>query len=590
MSEVSSHLILTSFVPRQVMLETATNAAAASNDGKYKEKKRRHENVAVMEVEGEGKKSKKKKSSKISNAVEDGSGSVELLAFDKQSGDDISRKGKEREELLRSIAAFLEGCGFAKTLSVFRKEAQIEVNSRGVSCMNLEELFDKYIESSKRYPVASIEGSKEKDAETKDKRRKIKQVSDSFAKENTEKNHWDATLGSEENTDSGKLLSVKKEKKHKAIIGKNMGEVVCLEEIVVEKIEELKDLTINPNVETGNFEKDKGVKKKKEAKQFLEQFELGDNQKVIVKKPNDEGAYASTKLQESVNVNNLVNDLSGNVDESRKDKKKNKKKKLEKSTSDSLHTINSEKLVEETSDIQGKHDNDGLQKFDLRKDSIAISKEDTTDVETTTNKTTNKKRKRPSSNETAIQVENIAAASKSKHTKPEVAIEEKETWDHKVLTCSESSPCNWESKEPSEALCSVVLDKHKGNPTLQDPKKQLSGHELTNGSIGKHQNERSIKPKSMKNDKHSSEPKVVNAFQRVKVEEVQYADERMQDNSYWALDDSGSGYGAKAQEVLGQVRGRDFRHEKTKKKRGTYRGGQIDLQSHSIKFNYSDEE
>jgi hypothetical protein len=35
---------------------------------------------------------------------------------------------------------------------------------------------------------------------------------------------------------------------------------------------------------------------------------------------------------------------------------------------------------------------------------------------------------------------------------------------------------------------------------------------------------------------------------------------------------------------------RDFRHEKTKKKRGTYRGGQIDLQSHSVKFNYSDEE
>ncbi|KAI3754699.1 hypothetical protein L1987_54487 [Smallanthus sonchifolius] len=50
------------------------------------------------------------------------------------------------------------------------------------------------------------------------------------------------------------------------------------------------------------------------------------------------------------------------------------------------------------------------------------------------------------------------------------------------------------------------------------------------------------------------------------------------------------GYGAKAQEVLGQVRGRDFRHEKTKKKRGSYRGGLINQQSHSIKFNYSDEE
>jgi hypothetical protein len=35
---------------------------------------------------------------------------------------------------------------------------------------------------------------------------------------------------------------------------------------------------------------------------------------------------------------------------------------------------------------------------------------------------------------------------------------------------------------------------------------------------------------------------------------------------------------------------RDFRHDKTKKKRGTYRGGQIDLHSHSVKFNYSDDE
>ena len=38
------------------------------------------------------------------------------------------------------------------------------------------------------------------------------------------------------------------------------------------------------------------------------------------------------------------------------------------------------------------------------------------------------------------------------------------------------------------------------------------------------------------------------------------------------------------------VSSRDFRHEKTKKKRGSYRGGQIDLQTHSVKFNYSDDE
>jgi hypothetical protein len=35
---------------------------------------------------------------------------------------------------------------------------------------------------------------------------------------------------------------------------------------------------------------------------------------------------------------------------------------------------------------------------------------------------------------------------------------------------------------------------------------------------------------------------------------------------------------------------RDFKHEKTKKKRGTYRGGSIDPgQSHSIKFDSDDE-
>lgn len=88
----------------------------------------------------------------------------------------------------------------------------------------------------------------------------------------------------------------------------------------------------------------------------------------------------------------------------------------------------------------------------------------------------------------------------------------------------------------------------------------------------------------------SAEPKTVNAFQRVKIDEVEFADDKLQDNSYWAKGGAEVGYGAKAQEVLGQVRGRDFRHEKTKKKRGSYRGGQIDLQSHSVKFNYSDDE
>ncbi|KAK9078897.1 hypothetical protein SSX86_002956 [Deinandra increscens subsp. villosa] len=103
--------------------------------------------------------------------------------------------------------------------------------------------------------------------------------------------------------------------------------------------------------------------------------------------------------------------------------------------------------------------------------------------------------------------------------------------------------------------------------------------------------EKSESQKSVKKQRvGSAEPKTVNAFQRVKIDQVEFAHEKLQDNSYWAKDGADVGYGAKAQEVLGQVRGRDFRHEKTKKKRGSYRGGQIDLQSHSIKFDYSDGE
>ena len=38
-----------------------------------------------------------------------------------------------------------------------------------------------------------------------------------------------------------------------------------------------------------------------------------------------------------------------------------------------------------------------------------------------------------------------------------------------------------------------------------------------------------------------------------------------------------------------QVRGKDFRHEKTKKKRGSYRGGVIDHAVNSFKFDSDDE-
>ena len=61
--------------------------------------------------------------------------------------------------------------------------------------------------------------------------------------------------------------------------------------------------------------------------------------------------------------------------------------------------------------------------------------------------------------------------------------------------------------------------------------------------------------------------------------------EKLFDNSYETHSSlTGESYGGKAAEVLIKTQGKSFRHEKTKKKRGTYRGGQISMASNSIKF------
>ncbi|KAI8989778.1 SRP40, C-terminal domain-containing protein, partial [Trametes punicea] len=74
-------------------------------------------------------------------------------------------------------------------------------------------------------------------------------------------------------------------------------------------------------------------------------------------------------------------------------------------------------------------------------------------------------------------------------------------------------------------------------------------------------------------------------FQRVKPDEVKFADERLKDNRFEARGASASDYGARAARDLVVTRGAGFRKEKNKKKRGSYRGGEITMQSYSIKFN-----
>jgi len=78
-------------------------------------------------------------------------------------------------------------------------------------------------------------------------------------------------------------------------------------------------------------------------------------------------------------------------------------------------------------------------------------------------------------------------------------------------------------------------------------------------------------------------------FQRVDSGKTQFENSKLANNSYFSK--GGESWGARAQEDLGKVKGNRFRHEKTKKKRGSYRGGEISYAINSVPLcSDSDEE
>lgn len=147
-------------------------------------------------------------------------------------------------------------------------------------------------------------------------------------------------------------------------------------------------------------------------------------------------------------------------------------------------------------------------------------------------------------------------------------------------------------KEDTNLVNGISNEDHNNSMVSPEKNKETGAGEGAHdcNDVEKHESG-SAKTKKHKETPNSKKtPTGALAFQRVEIEKVSFSDPRLSDNSYWAKDGAEEGYGAKAQEVLGLVRGRDFRHEKTKKKRGSYRGGLIGLESHSIKFENSDED
>jgi len=95
--------------------------------------------------------------------------------------------------------------------------------------------------------------------------------------------------------------------------------------------------------------------------------------------------------------------------------------------------------------------------------------------------------------------------------------------------------------------------------------------------------------KSEENKKGKEGNAAAKPFKRVNDTEIlSTLDPELRDNSYYALKQRGESWGDRANQVLSSVKGKGFRHEKTKKKRGSYRGGSIDANKvNSIRFDWA---
>ncbi|KAK9268732.1 hypothetical protein L1049_000493 [Liquidambar formosana] len=564
----------------------------------------------------------------------------ERASTDKQA---FTLKPDPKTLLLHSVLQFLQRNGFSKTLKRFRSEAKLDENDSYKRCsLDLEEIYYKCLETcshastnsdSFKLQDSQTDGITKKGGDSNcvasvetvtEKKKKRSDQSDSNAVVNNQPEPADKfnnVKNSEERltndlvTESNMKFKKKKSKKSSDTISEGadpVGSVVLempaddiasepqldesnkkckskkkkknklVSETLVDNVEhhqleappgisedKSKDLVSFEGKSTTDYDVNNKTKDKKKKKDKATSDSLVDN--VLQCSAGDKQGEITTKfkdlecLRDSQVVNSALVNTCDILLEEKNVKSKGKKKKKDGMASESFPGGDSKELDQEKLRI------------DYEKDNFQTLEEHASSKE---NKGS-KKRKRFSSEEKDSQSIEKVAIEECKRRKTE-GLEESKTIDQlkKVnVSLGSDGHAGNEGKE--------VNGKVGFNDTQKISIKQL---DKANGNLERN-GEKSAVPKTLKEQRNGSvERKTVNAFQRVKVDEVEFVDEKLQDNSYWAKDGAEIGYGAKAQEVLGQVRGRDFRHEKTKKKRGSYRGGQIDLQSHSVKFNYSDDD
>ncbi|KAG6497325.1 hypothetical protein ZIOFF_045224 [Zingiber officinale] len=525
--------------------------------------------ASMVKVDGKESRKEKKERKKRSS---------EISRLDGANVGRMPLEGLGRDALLRSIAAFLDSNGFSKTLSVLLSEAQLEMGCWESSSVNLEDLFGKLLDPSKCDTEAIINWLRDQDVITnhssvktdKNKRKKSHQVDGNGIE----------TLKSE----TEKVFDEGSKTVEKLAIDFVQGELDG-----VNKVEsELRGLSANnaeiseEHVHESNEQYKVKKKKRKEASKICDE-------KLAIEGKINEGKKVESELENLSPKNSDIPEKHHESNEQRKVKKKKHKEVLEVCDELPRDIGNHNEIVKAKKDkLVACEDNSVASNVKEKTEKRKARKVKGTDPATLDplddNVSTHKikKKKQKSAFDVSKLISGEAAEKKSADKVKDVEINTSDFGYQNVLV-SEDTEVTKEVSKKRKLLDSEKNDgeihsaKSMENGSLHNSKNEVVGQQMENGSLGK-KGGRSVELKSN------------TPFQRVKVDDAKFVDERLKDNSYWAKDGADSGYGAKAQEVLGQVKGRNFRHEKTKKKRGSYRGGQIDLQSHSVKFTYSDDD
>lgn len=168
--------------------------------------------------------------------------------------------------------------------------------------------------------------------------------------------------------------------------------------------------------------------------------------------------------------------------------------------------------------------------------------------------------------EKLVDMENVSLQSETKHDKKlkKKKKTKKDTYVEEVSVQNEVTP-----EEKTKMDIDDVVDEHVMETE-------------TGGQNNVIEDQTDVVPVTKKIKKNES-------FRRVISESV-IIPQQLQDNSFEGKAGSRGDWGEKANQDLKFTKGKSFRHEKTKKKRGSYRGGNINTSVNSIKFGDSDNE